>query len=273
MDGMDLTRTLPENLEGMIAGGGMIALSVIIVMIIVIMKRWKGRIIPLLLGLVAYLIIVFMIPNLLISALALIPNISVAFEYNPTAYIIIYSALVAVASLAAKYMLSAMLLERYERKGDIYMAGIGLGLGDVALYAMTAISSYVWCLAIYNEGLEAAFAGMTEAEIASTYESIELLYSAPVIIWILFGLNAVMDMLVQFALTNVVYGAVKHQLNSNVYVITTVITFLSIISFQLYDEASIISIIICFAVKLLVCAAAMYYTFRIAAKSIEYVED
>lgn len=273
MGDIDLTRTLPENLEGMIAGGGMIALSVIIVMIIVIIKRWKGRIIPLLLGLVAYLIIVFMIPNLLISALALIPNISVAFEYNPTSYIIIYSLLAAIASLVAKYMLNAMILERYERKGDVYMAGIGLGLGDMILYAMTAISSYVWCLAIYNEGLASAFAGMTEAEIASTYESIELLYSSPAIIWILFGLNAVMDMLVQFALTNVVYGAVKHQLSSNVYVITTVITFLSIISFQLYDEASITSIMICFAVKTIVCAAAIYYTFRIAAKSIEYIED
>ena len=273
MDGIDLTRTLPDSLEGMIAGGGMIALSFIIVMIIVVIKRWRGRVIPLLLGLVAYLILVFMIPNLLISALALIPNIAVAFEYNPTAYIIIYSALAAIASLVAKYMLNSMLLERYERKGDIYMAGIGLGIGDVVLYAMTAISSYVWCLAIYNEGLSVAMEGMTEAEIASTYESIELLYSAPAIIWILFAFNAVMDMLVQFALTNVVYGAVKHQLKSSVYVISTVITFLSLISFQLYDEASLISIIICFAVKVLVCAAALYYTFRIATGSIEYSED
>lgn len=273
MGDIDLTRTLPESLEGMIAGGGMIALSFIIVMIIVIMKRWKGRIIPMLLGLVAYLVIVFMIPNLLISALALIPNIATAFEYNPTTYVIIYSALAAVASLVAKYMISAMLLERYERKGDIYMAGIGLGTGDVVLYAMTAISSYVWCLAIYNEGLSAAMAGMTEAEMASTYASIEMLYNSPVIIWILFGLNAVMDMLVQFALTNLVYGAVKHQLNSNAYVISAVITFLSLISFQLYDGTSIISIMICFAVKVLVCAATMYYTFRIAAGSIEYSED
>lgn len=273
MDGIDLTRTLPQNLEAMIAGGGMIALSFIIVMIIVIMKRWKGRIVPLLLGLVVYLLIVFMIPNLLISALALIPNIDVAFEYNPTAYVVIYSALAAVASLAAKYILNSMLLERYERKGDIYMAGIGLGIGDVVLYAMTAISSYVWCLAIYNEGLSAAFAGMSDAEIASTYESIELLYSAPAFIWILFGLNAVMDMMVQFALTSTVYGAIKHQLNSNVYAVSAVITFLSLIAFQLYDQTSVSSILICFGVKVIVCVAAMYYSFRIAAGAIEYSEE
>lgn len=273
MEGIDLTRALPQNLEAMIAGGGMIALSFIIVMITIVMKRWKGRILPLLMGLIVYLIIVFMIPNLLISALALIPNIEVAFEYNPTAYIVIYSALVAVASLAAKYILNAMLLERYERKGDVYMAGIGLGIGDVVLYAMTAVSSYVWCLAIYNEGLSAAFAGMSDAEMASTYESIEMLYSSPSFIWILFGLNAVMDMLVQFALTNAVYGAVKHQLNNNVYVVSAVITFISLISFQLYDEASVTSIMICFAIKVLACAAAIYYSFRIAAGGIEYSED
>jgi len=273
MEGIDLTRTLPQNLEAMIAGGGMIALSFIIVMITVVMKRWKGRVIPLLLGLVVYLVIVFMIPNLLISALALIPNIEVAFEYNPTAYIIIYSALVAVASLAAKYILNAMLLERYERKGDVYMAGIGLGTGDVVLYAMTAISSYVWCLAIYNEGLAAAFAGMSDAEIASTYDSIEMLYNSPSFIWILFGINAVMDMLVQFALTSTVYGAVKHQLNRNVYIVSFVITFISLISFQLYDQTSVMSIMICFAVKILACAAALYYSFRIAAGAIEYSED
>lgn len=273
MSEINLSQTLPEGVDSMILAGGVIALSLAIVMVIVFMKRWHGRFVPLLLGLIAYLLFVFVCPNLLISALAMVPSVDEAFTYNQTAYIVLYCILIAVASLVAKYVIGQMLLERYERKGDVYMAGFGFGLGDMLLYAMSAMSSYVWCLAIHSDGLASLFEGLTETEALATYQSVEMLLTAPAVIWLLFGLNSVMDMLVQYALTNSIYGVIKGTVPKAMYSVSAIATFASLIAFQVYDETSMTSILICFAVKAVIFTAIIYYTFHVVGGGIKYSED
>ena len=92
------------------------------------------------------------------SAFALIPSVDMAFSYNQHAYTIVHC-VVAVAFLAARVVLGNMITQRYDTRGDVYIAGMGLGIGDGILYGVTAVSYYVWCIAIRNEGLEQAFSG------------------------------------------------------------------------------------------------------------------
>lgn len=79
METIDLTQTLPAGTSSMLSAGGILMLSAIIVLVVVIMKRWKARVMPGILGVIAYAVFVFIFANLATSALALIPSIDNIF--------------------------------------------------------------------------------------------------------------------------------------------------------------------------------------------------
>ena len=243
-----------------------------IVMFIVVKKRWEGKVVPFFLGLLSYVIFVFICVNLIMSAFALIPSVDMAFSYNQHAYTIVYCVVASVAFLAARVVLGNMITQRYDTRGDVYMAGMGLGIGDGILYGVTAVSYYVWCIAIRNEGLEQAFQGLSNSDITSTYESVSTLFNAPIALWLLMGLGCIMDMLIHFALTNATYGVITGSLPKYWYALSTGIYFVNAISFQLYDSSSMVSIAVSFAIKLIIFAASMYYTLSVAGKQIKYGE-
>lgn len=218
------------------------------------------------------MIFVFVCVNLIMSAFALIPSVDMAFSYNQHAYTIVYCVVASVAFLAARVVLGNMITQRYDTRGDVYMAGMGLGIGDGILYGVTAVSYYVWCIAIRNEGLEQAFQGLSNSDITSTYESVSTLFNAPIALWLLMGLGCIMDMLIHFALTNATYGVITGSLPKYWYALSTGIYFVNAISFQLYDSSSMVSIAVSFAIKLIIFAASMYYTLSVAGKQIKYGE-
>ena len=138
METIDLTQTLPAGTSSMLSAGGILMLSAIIVLVVVIMKRWKARVMPGILGVIAYAVFVFIFANLATSALALIPSIDNTFYNNPATYNIVYALFATAGFTAARVVTGYMLNERFERKGDVYLAGIGLSIGDSLLYGMTA---------------------------------------------------------------------------------------------------------------------------------------
>ena len=160
--GISLENGIPAGAENMLSAGGILLLSAFIVLTIVVIKRWNGRFVNVLAGAFAYSIFVFICCNLIMSALALIPSIDEAFTYNSTAYTVVYSILAAVAMTFARYVLCRFMNGRFERKGDIYLSGIGLALGDGVLYGLTVISTMSIATAINNEGIDAMMAGLTQ---------------------------------------------------------------------------------------------------------------
>ena len=64
METIDLTQTLPAGTSSMLSAGGILMLSAIIVLVVVIMKRWKARVMPGILGVIAYAVFVFIFANL-----------------------------------------------------------------------------------------------------------------------------------------------------------------------------------------------------------------
>ena len=112
MEGIDLLQTLPSGVEGMIMAGGILMLSFFIVMFIVVKKRWEGKVVPFFLGLLSYVIFVFVCVNLIMSAFALIPSVDMAFSYNQHAYTIVYCVVASVAFLAARVVLGNMITQR-----------------------------------------------------------------------------------------------------------------------------------------------------------------
>ena len=86
------------------------------------------------------------------------------------------------------------------------------------------------------------------------------------------GVSTVIDMVLHILLTTVIFGVAKKQVPSVWHAICAVIYIGVIIPFQMYDYTSITSIMICFAVKLVIFAAAAYYISKNVFNSIRYEE-
>ena len=269
MDTIDYSLTLAPETPGMLLAGGVLALSVFIVMFIIIRKRWKARVLPFFMALVVFsLVRIFVM--LVESALMLVPSIDAAFEYNATALSMIDCILAAVGYMAARWAVARILEGRFDGQGDVLIAGLGLGFGDALLYGFTIMSNYVWCIAVDNGNLAQAFEGLSESDALTTFQSLSDLFYAPSVLWLLMGVSAAIDIVLHVLLTTVIYGVVKSYVPSMWHAICTIIYAAVIIPFQIYDSTSLTSIGICFAVKLVIFAAAAYYISKNVFKNIQY---
>ena len=241
--GISLENGIPAGAENMLSAGGILLLSAFIVLTIVVIKRWNGRFVNVLAGAFAYSIFVFICCNLIMSALALIPSIDEAFTNNSTAYTVVYSILAAVAMTFARYVLCRFMNGRFERKGDIYLSGIGLALGDGVLYGLTVISTMSIATAINNEGIDAMMAGLT------------------------------LDVILSIALSAAIQAYVKGVASYMTGCYVAIIQFASYISFQIFDYSSPVSIIVCFVIKMVIDIAAIAYVFKVVVREMNYAND
>ena len=242
--GISLENGIPAGAENMLSAGGILLLSAFIVLTIVVIKRWNGRFVNVLAGAFAYSIFVFICCNLIMSALALIPSIDEAFTNNSTAYTVVYSILAAVAMTFARYVLCRFMNGRFERKGDIYLSGIGLALGDGVLYGLTVISTMSIATAINNEGIDAMMAGLTQNDTETFYQTLGNLVNAPSYLWLLMGIAFTLDVILSIALSAAIQAYVKGVASYMTGCYVAIIQFASYISFQIFDYSSPVSIIV-----------------------------
>ncbi|MDO5402063.1 MAG: hypothetical protein Q4F11_01370 [Eubacteriales bacterium] len=273
MENIDLTQTIDASVSSMLTAGGILLLSALIVMTVVIIKRWHGRFIPILLGAISYAMFVFIFANLVMSALILLPSFDMAFENNPTVYSVIYCGVSAIGFTVARVLVSHMLTERYERQGDVMLGGIGIGLGDAVLYGMTALSYVVMSMGIVNVGLEKLFEGMPAEEMASTYQTMEALFTTPAPVWLIYGINAVLDVVLCITLMIVVRGCIAKQLPLMWIFFSGLAQFFVSVPLQVVGSTSLTNVLLAFLVKVILFAAVEWYVHKILALQITYNED
>lgn len=271
--GINLDAGIPAGAENMLSAGGILMLSAFIVLIIVVIKRWNGRFINVLAGMFAYSIFVFIFANLCMSALALIPSIDQTFTYNTTAYTVIYCILSAVGMTLARYVLTRFMNGRFERKGDIYLSGIGLAVGDGVLYGLTVLSSVSIATAYNNMGLDSMISGLTENDTETFYRTLGNLFNAPAYVWLLMGVAFTVDIILSMALSAAMHAYVKGSISHMWASYICIIQFASYIAFQVFDYTSQVSIIIWFIVKMAVDLAAIAYIFKMIVGEMNYAND
>lgn len=271
--GINLDAGIPAGAENMLSAGGILMLSAFIVLIIVIIKRWNGRFINVLAGIFAYSIFVFIFSNLLMSALALIPYIDQTFTYNTTAYTIICSIISAFGITLARYILVRFMSGRFDRKGDVYLSGVGLAVGDGVLYGLTVVSSLSIATAYNNMGLDTMIAGLTEHDTETFYSTLANLLEAPAYLWLIMGVAFTVDIILSMALSAAMHAYVNGKISYMWPSYICIIQFASYIAFQVFDYSSQTSIIICFAIKMIVDIAAIAYIFKVIVGEMKYADD
>ncbi len=282
MENIDINfdQTISASTINMIAAGAILVLSVFIVLTIVTIKRWHGRFIPMMLGLLGYVVFGFMFSQMFMSIIRLVPNIDQTFTYNTTSYIVIYNIVLAVGFGIARWFATKLMVGRFDREGDVILAGTGLAIGDaVVMYGLSILSFYVYAQAISSRGLEQAIqdmlsSGISAENIMTEYTSnISQLFSSPDVLWVLMGLSAVLDILLNVLLFMVVYGVMKKQVNYMYAYYAMIVQFASNILFQLYNAFSLTSILTLFGIKFVVVIGASLFIKQFILKEITYSND
>ena len=195
------------------------------------------------LGVLSYVVFGFMFSQLLMSVLSLIPNVDQSFTYNTNAYVVIYNILLAAGFGIARWFTAKMMTDRYNRTGDVLMAGTGLAIGDTVItYALSMFTFFVYAQAISANGLEKFISDMFNI-----------------------ALNIMLFM--------VVYGVVKKQVNYMYAYYAIIAQFVSNIMFQLYNAFSLTNIIVLFIVKLVIVGGIALFIKQFIMKEIKYSND
>ena len=273
-------KTVSNATVNMISAGAILVISVLIVLLVLVIKRWKGRFIPLALGVLSYVVFGFMFSQLLMSVLSLIPNVDQSFTYNTNAYVVIYNILLAAGFGIARWFTAKMMTDRYNRTGDVLMAGTGLAIGDTVItYALSMFTFFVYAQAISANGLEKFISdmfnsGMAESDVITLYTSnVSQLIDSPAILWFLMAVSAVRDIALNRMLFMVVYGVVKKQVNYMYAYYAIIAQFVSNIMFQLYNAFSLTNIIVLFIVKLVIVGGIALFIKQFIMKEIKYSND
>lgn len=273
-------KTVSNATVSMISAGAILVISVLIVLLVLVIKRWKGRFIPLALGVLSYVVFGFMFSQLLMSVLSLIPNVDQSFTYNTNAYVVIYNILLAAGFGIARWFTAKMMTDRYNRTGDVLMAGTGLAIGDTVItYALSMFTFFVYAQAISANGLEKFISdmfnsGMAESDVITLYTSnVSQLIDSPAILWFLMAVSAVLDFALNIMLFMVVYGVVKKQVNYMYAYYAIIAQFVSNIMFQLYNAFSLTNIIVLFIVKLVIVGGIALFIKQFIMKEIKYSND
>ena len=294
-------KTVSNATVSMISAGAILVISVLIVLLVLVIKRWKGRFIPLALGVLSYVVFGFMFSQLLMSVLSLIPNVDQSFTYNTNAYVVIYNILLAAGFGIARWFTAKMMTDRYNRTGDVLMAGTGLAIGDTVItYALSMFTFFVYAQAISAYGLEKFISDMFNSIILSAisrtadtaiknhkiagesiscdtfevYNVITSLSAIPLLnISEMNFSNPLADIALNIMLFMVVYGVVKKQVNYMYAYYAIIAQFVSNIMFQLYNAFSLTNIIVLFIVKLVIVGGIALFIKQFIMKEIKYSND
>ena len=277
---IDFGQTVSSGAVSMLVVGAILVLSVLIVAIIITAKRWKGRVIPLLLGILSYVIFGFMFSQMFMSIIRLIPSVDMSFTYNSSSYIVVYNIVFAVGLAIARWFTVKLMADKYNRAGDVILAGTGIALGDtVMMYGLSVLSYYVYAQAISASGLQKVVedmlsSGLSAEEVMTEYTAnMAQLFNAPEPLWFIMGLATVLDIVLNIILCIVAYGSVKKQINYMLPYYAILIQFVSNILFQVYNAYSLANIIILFTIKLVVVIGTILYTKQFIMKEIKYSDD
>lgn len=212
MADIDLTQTVSKDTVNYLGMCGVLILSAIFILMFIFFKRYKARFIPLLMGILGYVIFPFFAYNIISSIFISIPGVEEGFSYNVIMLKIIILIIFIAMFTVARIVIGKILFQNYDRPGDILNFGLGIGLCDAIMYAFSTLTLTVWSIGINSSGMAELFKDFSETEMISNYDSISIMFTAPSILWILLAVSAVMDIVLNCGLAVIIYGVISKKI-------------------------------------------------------------
>lgn len=269
MENIDLTQSLPAGVTSYLGAGGIIIISAIIILLFIFIKNYKGKIAPLLLGILSYVVFMIMGYNLIVTLCFMIPGFTASYEYNEILFTILFLVVFVLLMTVGRIVSIKIMQANYDQAGDMLNFGLGLGVCDAIICAFSTLTLMIYATGINNVGMEALFKDFTEAEIISSYNTISSLFTSPVYFWAILGLSAVIDLILNCGLAIIVFGAVTKKIPSWWYMASAGMNFAVILPFKLYDTSSSFGIIFPFAIKTILFMASILVIYKVDNKFLD----
>lgn len=263
MENIDLTQKVPADAINYLGIGGMIIISALVVLIYIFLKRYRGRLVPLLAGLIGYIIFMGIGYNLAVTLLFTIPGMESSYEYNKAVITVIFMVIYVGLLTLGRIIFGKLLFTNYDQPGDVLNFGLGLGICDAVICAFSTLTLLIWASGINNTGMESLFKDFSEAEIISAYDTISSLFTSPGYFWVILGLSATIDIFVSCGMAILVYGVITKKLPVWWYAASAGMNLIIVLPFKLYDTSSALGILIPFGLKTIFFVGALFIIYKV----------
>lgn len=261
---MDLTRTVPADTVAFMTAGGIILLSMIIVMAIIIVKRYDAKFLPAVVGIVTYFILAYGAGEGLIMILSYVPGL-----FNSlVVYCIIRAIIIAGFLAVGRHIIFSVFLKDTPEFGDSLIIGLGIGAGAALMFGIDLISGITVCNIVNNIGLETLVSDLTAEEAESLVASIEIFFTLDKTVYLLRSINVVIDVLFNIVICEVAYGVSRKLLEFKWSIIAAAFNAAVLLPSVLFDYGFIGNAYMATGIKLAIFVAVVLVVLNLDSRYI-----
>lgn len=220
----------PKESLDFIGYGGVVIVSVLFIIAFLLIMRYSAKLMPGLLGLLSYLVVVYVGTELATLALTFIPEINTLLFGSALMFCITRAILMAVFL----HLTRLVVLKFSARKndfslGDAMMGGFGMAISQAIVSGMELIYLSTLGNTINEYGMDYLLTGMSAEDIDSVMQSVEKTISLPASFFLLKGINIAVDVVFCVAAAVIMYAVIKKGLESYWYAITVGLNVLALV--------------------------------------------
>lgn len=258
----DMSWVVPAQTISYLEADLLIIISVMFVLGFVLIVRYSAKVLPAIVGAVAYLIFGFLGAEVLCMLVMAIPGINTIVLASAVGYSIFRGVVLALMFYAARIAAIQLSIKENVTIGNCMMAGFGNAVGFGIVSGFNYMYTSVMGSTINEVGMTALVEGYTQEEAAAIIASVEGLVHAPSLLYLVLGLLTAIDMFFMVIICIIIYGIIKEKLPAVMHfaaVIANIMILLPSTLLESYStEGFMMMLLIKLAVLALVFAAVLY---------------
>lgn len=190
----------------------MIVISVIFVLGFVLVVRYSAKIVPAIVGAVAYLIFGFLGTECICMIFGMLPGIGALIYSNAVIFSIFRAVVLAVMYHVGRFITIKLTSKEKYTIGNSMMAGFGNAFGFAVVSGFNYMYSSVLASTINELGVDALLEGYTGEEADSILQSLTTLVTVEPVTYLLLGIGTALDIIAMVILCVFLYGIMTDKL-------------------------------------------------------------
>ena len=192
---------------------GVLAITIPVVLIVAWKMYTKRSLVPFWVGIMVFIAFSRMLEMIPHSLFLLSSNpVSKAINGNVVLYVIYAATVAALFEETGRYLAMRLYMKKSLTKENSLMYGVGHGgMEAVMVVGISYISNLMVALMINGNDFESLFAGLDDATTAVTIDRLSALWTLPSYQFFFAGVERISAMMLQIALSYLVYRAVKEK--------------------------------------------------------------
>lgn len=258
---MDYNVTFPEQSISFLNAGGIIMISVIIVIGFILLMRYSAKLMPGFTGLLVYLVLVVAGVEIVTYIFAAVPGLN-SFLFGSSLMFCITRAVIFALLIHASRWIVIKFSDRNQdlALGDALMGGLGIAIGQAIISGVDLIYLSTLGTTINTYGMESLLEGMSAEEIADIMESVNMTVSVPSAYYLCKGLNCALDIVFQVIVCLLLYAILKKGLpvfwHGVIIISNIVLQAMSLFAdYMVTENYSVFTMIKVLVVFIVICAA------------------